>query len=515
MKTLLRLPLRALVCALLLATAATVSAQFSPSSLTSTPGTSPSQPLSLVAGTTYTNALTFTITFGQLGVTISSIEVRGTPPGLTVDGSTTVGSAFVVSNRPTATFSGTPTTTGAFTVQVNAITSTGLNSISQVSPWEIYFNVTGTSTGGGGTTPPPVTPPPVTPPPTTTPVFDTNSPGAQLARSTVMSEHGFNTAGARQQALENRLNNLARLSGPPRLASRQASAETFCADDVAPARSGGTQPNVSNGLYAEVNYRRMEYDSVNGLPSAESTTSGAIVGGDWNIGDSLLVGGFIAMDTTEVDLDVTGSGTDQESVTPGLYARYAFDDWSVIASAAFSNDDYDLFRRTISAGVARTAAASSSGSQRDFSVTVSRAFTDGNWIIAPRLGFSSSRWEMDRYTETGTITTLLTVSDRSVSSFRGKAGADVYHTGERFNQRIGVTWIEEFKSDRTATAALVGSTTGFSVAGRPPPKYFVLFSYGLDARLAENITAYASLSGGWSDTDNMTGDFAAGVKWSF
>jgi len=109
---------RICACVLTLALLPAARAQFSPTSLTSTPGTTAAQPLNLVAGTNYTNPLSFNITFNQLGVAISSIEIRGTPPGLTVDGSSTVGSAFVVNNRANASFSGTPTTTGAYTVSV-------------------------------------------------------------------------------------------------------------------------------------------------------------------------------------------------------------------------------------------------------------------------------------------------------------------------------------------------------------------------------------------------------------
>lgn len=120
-------------------------AQFSQQSLSSTPPTSASSPVILNVGQNYTEALKFTITFGQLGVSITSIEMRGTiPPGLSAGG-TQQGDAVVVSARPDVTFFGTPTTPGDYVVSVNAITSTGLNSISQVSPWEVHFRVVGSA----------------------------------------------------------------------------------------------------------------------------------------------------------------------------------------------------------------------------------------------------------------------------------------------------------------------------------------------------------------------------------
>ena len=94
-------PLRLLpLCALLLA-APVAHAQFSAGSLVATPVNTQAQPAVLNQGQNYPNALSFTINFAQLGVSITRIEIRpGLPPGL--DGGGTVqGDAYVVLNRPT------------------------------------------------------------------------------------------------------------------------------------------------------------------------------------------------------------------------------------------------------------------------------------------------------------------------------------------------------------------------------------------------------------------------------
>lgn len=121
-------------------------AQFAPTSLTSTPPTSATSPAVLNVGQNYASALTFTISFNQLGTTIARIEIRGTiPPGLSTGG-VQEGDANVVANRPNAVLFGTPTTPGDYILRVNAVSSTGTNSISQTAPWEIFIRVVSAGT---------------------------------------------------------------------------------------------------------------------------------------------------------------------------------------------------------------------------------------------------------------------------------------------------------------------------------------------------------------------------------
>jgi hypothetical protein len=121
-------------------------AQFSASSFVSTPNTSATNPVVLNVGQAYLSALSFTITFNQLGTTIATIESRGIiPPGLSTGG-LQVGDTNTVSNRPTVVFFGTPTTAGDYHLVVNAIASTGTNSLSQGQSWDVYFRVVASGT---------------------------------------------------------------------------------------------------------------------------------------------------------------------------------------------------------------------------------------------------------------------------------------------------------------------------------------------------------------------------------
>lgn len=145
--------MRHLVLLGLACTAITARAQFTQSSLTTAPATSPTNPLVLNVGQAYTSALTITISFNQLGTSINRIEIRNLPPGLTAGG-TNEGELHVVTNRPNAVLFGTPTRAGDYTLSVTAVTSTGLNSIAQVPAWQIYLRVAGGGTGPAFTTQP-------------------------------------------------------------------------------------------------------------------------------------------------------------------------------------------------------------------------------------------------------------------------------------------------------------------------------------------------------------------------
>ncbi len=140
-------------CVLILAAPA-ARAQFSAGSLVATPPNTQAQPVTLNQGQNYPSALSFTINFGQLGVTISRIEIRpGLPPGLDGGGSVQ-GDAYVVLNRPTVVLFGTPTTPGDYKLSVTATTSTGLVSTSQVSPWEVFIRIAASGTAPTITTQP-------------------------------------------------------------------------------------------------------------------------------------------------------------------------------------------------------------------------------------------------------------------------------------------------------------------------------------------------------------------------
>ena len=147
-------PFAVLTGFLILFGASATRAQFSAQSFVSTPGTSAVQPAVLNVGQNYPNALSFTITFNQQGTSISTIEMRGgLPPGLSAGG-TQQGDAYVVTNRPTAVFFGTPSTPGDYHLVVNAIASTGTNSLSQGAVWDVYFRVQASGTAPTITTQP-------------------------------------------------------------------------------------------------------------------------------------------------------------------------------------------------------------------------------------------------------------------------------------------------------------------------------------------------------------------------
>lgn len=132
-------------CLILCGTSA-ARAQFSAQSFVSTPTTTAAQPLVLNVGQNYASALSFTITFNQLGTSIATIEMRGgLPPGLGAGGAQQ-GDAYVVTSRPTAVFFGTPTTPGDYHLVINAIASTGTNSLSQGAVWDVYFRVQASGT---------------------------------------------------------------------------------------------------------------------------------------------------------------------------------------------------------------------------------------------------------------------------------------------------------------------------------------------------------------------------------
>lgn len=268
-------------------------------------------------------------------------------------------------------------------------------------------------------------------------------------------------------------------------------------------------------LFFEAGRRTADFDAVGGMPAAESVASTGTVGGVWRNGGFAL-GASLAQEKGDVDLDVVGSRADLESRVPSAFFQYAGEKFFLTVSGVISRDEYTLRRRVVFSGFDQTATATVSGSRGDFSLMTGTRFTAGKWKFAPQAGVVSSRWEIDRFTETGAAGANMSIGEWTVRSLRTRVGLEAAGTGGSFVPRLAVHWWRETDDDRALPAAFAGATgSAYRAPGRPADENTIQATLGFDWRVGRNAVLHATLAGARGDHSRVTGDFSAGFRWSF
>jgi outer membrane autotransporter protein len=261
--------------------------------------------------------------------------------------------------------------------------------------------------------------------------------------------------------------------------------------------------------------RRTNLESVSGLPEAKSSLAGGTAGVAWH-NEGFALGAAVTQEDGDLDLDGDGSKAGLKSTMPAVFFQYAADKWFVNASAAFSRDDYDLQRRVVFAGFDRTARGTTSGTRNDFTANIGTTFRSPSWVFTPQVGVLASRWELDRFTETGAAGANLAIFDQSTSSLRTRAGFEATAAGQRFSPQIAVFWLHETKDDRSLQAAFAGAgNSPYAAPGRPVDANAIQASLGVDCRLGKHAVLNASVAGLWGGNARVTSDISAAFRWEF
>lgn len=268
-------------------------------------------------------------------------------------------------------------------------------------------------------------------------------------------------------------------------------------------------------LFFEAGRRTADFEAVGGLPAAVSAASTGTVGGVWRNGGFAL-GASLAQEKGDVDLDVVGSRADLESRVPSAFFQYAGERYFLNVSGAISREEHELRRRVVFSGIDQTATATVSGSRGDFSLMTGARFTAGKWRFAPQAGVVSSRWELDRFTETGAAGANLSIGEWTVRSLRTRVGFEAGRAQGDFVPRLAVHWWRETDEDRALPAAFAGAAgSAYRAPGRPADENTIQATLGFDWRVGRNAVLHATVSGARGDHSRVTGDFSAGFRWSF
>jgi outer membrane autotransporter protein len=268
-------------------------------------------------------------------------------------------------------------------------------------------------------------------------------------------------------------------------------------------------------LFFEAGRRAADFNAAGGLPGAHSSLSGGMAGGVWRNG-RVGIGAALTQEQGDADLDALGSKADIESLAPTAFCQYAGERYFVSAAASVSRDDYSLRRRVVFTGFDQTATADASGTRTDFSFTVGGAYAVGAWSLVPQAGLLSSRWKLDRFTESGAAGADLVIDEWSSRSLRTRLGVEVAGAAGNFTPRATLVWLHETESDRGIPAAFAGAAgSSYMAPGRLADQDLFHASLGFDWKIGRNAVLHATASAMRGDHSRVTADFSAGFRWSF
>lgn len=282
------------------------------------------------------------------------------------------------------------------------------------------------------------------------------------------------------------------------------------------------RPQARGAVFAEGGRRRLTVRALDGLPEAAATTDTRLAGWRWRTGPWTL-GAYVASDKSHLTLDSGGSQAEIKGIEPGVFARYDRGPWFADAGAGFSGDRYQLTRVVdyvyFSPAVTRNTAAPH-GRRTDLSLTAGRIWPFRAVSLTPFLGFVSSRWRLDDFTETHDHYLLhdpLNIAGWSRDSRRTRLG--VAAVGRwldgRLQPRLTATWWHEFAEDRSIPARFVSAPAGYLAPGRPADADIFQVTASLDVRLNRHAALQLGGSGQQGEHTRTASDFTAGLHWEF
>ncbi|HYC70215.1 MAG TPA: autotransporter domain-containing protein [Opitutaceae bacterium] len=288
--------------------------------------------------------------------------------------------------------------------------------------------------------------------------------------------------------------------------ARQAERERFVSD--------GATPGFEVGFAAA--HRRVDLEETAGLPAADATVSGGLVGARWRR-EGFAAALMFSQEDAELDLDEAGSRAEIESLRPALAVQLGGDRFFALASAAFGRDDYDLRRRVVFAGADQTALASTAGRHTELALAAGARWPAGRWHFTPHAGLLASRWKLDSFTESDTGGAALTVGDWSARSVRTRVGLDAaYRPAQgRFAPHLSAIWWHETDDDRGFQARFAGTAQPYAAPGRPAERNLVQVQAGFDWRVGSRAVLHGTLGGAWGERTRLRSDLSVGFRWRF
>lgn len=285
----------------------------------------------------------------------------------------------------------------------------------------------------------------------------------------------------------------------------------------------------------DTTYRSVrKFDTFAQVSHAESSVAGGanndyysfrpdevIVGGDYALSPSLLVGASFAHNSTDYTLDDSGSTGDSTSSTFGLYGRYRRGALQATGIAFYGLDDYSAQRSVADTDLGTYAVGESKATRYGARAQIGYTFKPAWLEVTPTVGLQYLTWTADAFKETGDAgLAALAVAEQEADSLLASAGVQLARTFTILDGRAQIRpfltvfgQFEALDDTRDLTSTVLGQTV--TVQSAQPADLGLRLEGGVTCEYDSGLALFASYGSDKSVVVDKTVALRAGVSYRF
>lgn len=315
--------------------------------------------------------------------------------------------------------------------------------------------------------------------------------------------------------------------------------------------AGSADADLGWAWFGNIEYGFGDHDATTLENEYDADSFGAVIGVDYAINESWVVGGALNIVRAEVDFKredssgidgVTGGGIDTDSESLSVFMNYTAGPMYVSAIGSYGQGDIDM-KRIIN--ISLPSGGGAAGLQPSLLAVANSSTDSTQWALETQVGYTFGEgittWDLygglslvdldiDRFQERGTILGM-TFESQQVDSFEGFIGASLRHvmsTGAGvFVPYATVEFRNEFDDDgRTITARynltprakgelFQGETDDFEIPTEDLDSNYFDVAVGVSAQFGNNLSAFAQYSTLLGLKDTSAHLFTVGLRGSF
>ena len=253
------------------------------------------------------------------------------------------------------------------------------------------------------------------------------------------------------------------------------------------------------------------------VPHFDDNTASVVLGADYRLTPSFLVGLTTGYAHTDVTLDHVGSSATVDSYSPGLYASYANHGWYANLSGSYLHNAYTQSR--VIGFLGQTATSAPEGNEGVANVDGGYDFHFGSLTCGPLAGIQYTHLSVDGYSESGSAANLV-VNDDESDSLRSRLGGSISYAfskrGVVITPHLDASWQHEFLDQDRGISSQFGFGGGsFKLRVPYPDRDSALVDAGTSADLNRMVSLFADYMIQAGQGNYFGQSVQAGVKLAF
>jgi uncharacterized protein with beta-barrel porin domain len=320
------------------------------------------------------------------------------------------------------------------------------------------------------------------------------------------------------------------LNGQEKQATSAADSQ---ARNLAGATGGGAAADDAMGGkwggFANIGYSWGNVDQTTLQDAYKYGSFNLLVGADYRVTDSLVIGGAISYSDTHSNYDQSLGDVKAQTTGVAGYGTYYVDNWYVDGFIAYGYIDYDSTRNIFipsNSGVPpinTSATANPKGDQWSASIGLGRNFEMGTAIVTPtaRLGYI---WVKNKsFSENEPVNGLgLAVDARTIRSLQsalgGKISTNVNTAAGVFGPYFSAQWLHEFENDSPSIISKYVNdpfSTFFAIPTASPTRDYAVLIVGTSATFPNNLSGFLQFNAALGLQNETNYGVVAGIRKQF